>query len=100
MGATIALSMTKNDKFLIVAHDMKLLPDMYSEYYAKVVGEANEEASNFDEGLFVSKGDYRSQWFSPETLTARVHKYTAMVEESCDRGPTAGVYGIYALPTT
>merc|ERR1711974_139614 len=97
--ANIAQGMGPLDQFLVVAHDMTMLREMYITYYEKCVGEMNEEESNFDTGLYVSKGDYRSQWFSQQALTDRIEKCSKMlIEVSCAKGKEAGVFGIYALP--
>jgi len=99
LEATIAKGMGSLDQFLVVAHDMTMLSEMYETYYKKCVGEMDEEKSDFQEGLYVSKGDYRSQWYSPGTLTDRIETCSKILTEvSCKKGKEAGVFGVYALP--
>jgi SAM-dependent methyltransferase len=96
LEATIGAAMDIQDKFLVVAHYTPFLKTMYLNYYAKVVGEADLSLTNFDKGLYVSKGDYRSQWFTPETLSARITKFANLFEDSCVCGAAAGVFGLYS----
>ena len=92
-----------DDRFLVVAHDAAMLPAMYECYYKVCVGEFCAERSDFDDGLYVAKeSGYKSQWFTPQTLTARIRTHCGLRVEVCERGHLqghvdAGVFGIYKL---